>query len=254
MDSKVFSIARLSFRAALNEKLLHLAGGFAVGLMLLSVALGDLGPGAGGKIIVDFGLGAIQIVAILIAIVIASNDMPRELERRTLYVVLSKPVGRSAVIIGKCLGLFAALGLMMALMGAVFYAMLLFVRVPPTPWFAVSLLASAFEACLIAALAMLFSLLTSPTLAALYSLVVFLIGHQTDVIRAFGERASGGARLVTELIYRLVPNLEALNLKNDVVYGMVPALPQLLASLAYGLAWIVALMGLSVLIFRRKEL
>lgn len=254
MDPKVFAIARLSFKAALNEKLLHLAVVFAVGMMLLSVALGELGPGASGKIIADFGLGTLQIVALLIAVVIASNDMPRELERRTLYVVLSKPVGRASVVIGKCLGLFAALGLMMALMGLVFYAMLIVARLPLTPWFAVAILASALETFLLAALAMLFSLVTSSTLAALYALVVFFIGHQTGVIRSVGERAGGATQLVTEFIYRVVPNLEALNFKNDVVYGVMPAASQVVASLAYGLAWIVALIGLSVLVFRRKEL
>lgn len=254
MNSKLLAIARLSFQAALNEKLLHLSVVFAVGMMLLSIALGELGPQAGAKIIADFGLGTIQLVAVLIAIVIASNDMPRELERRTLYVVLSKPIGRSSVVIGKSLGLFAALGLMMLLMGMVFYGMLLFVRLPLSPWFAVSILASALETFLIAGVALLFSLLTSSTLASLYTLVIFFLGHQTGVIRAFGEQAGGAARLLTEVIYRVLPNLEALNLKNDAIYGIVPPTPQLLASFAYGVAWIVALLGLSVLVFRRKEL
>lgn len=254
MDSKLFAIARLSFKAALNEKLLHLAVVFAVGMMLLSVALGELGPRASAKIVADFGLGTIQIVAILIAIVLVSNDLPRELERRTLYVVLSKPVGRSSIILGKCLGLFAALGLLMALMGLVFYGMLIFVRLPLSPWFAVAILASALETFLIAAMAMLFSLVTSPTLAALYALVFFFLGHQTGVIRAFGAQAGGAAHAMTEILYRVMPNLEALNLKNDAVYGMLPAGPQLAASFAYGLAWIVFLIGVSVLVFRRKEL
>lgn len=254
MDPKLLAIARLSFKSALNEKLLHLAAVFAVGMMVLSVALAELGPRASGKIIADFGLGTIQIVAILIAIVVASNDMPRELERRTLYVVLSKPVGRSSIIMGKALGLFAALGLLMALMGVVFYVMLGVAHLPLTPWFAVSILASAVETFLIASLAILFSLMTSPTLASLYALVVFFIGHQTGVIRAFGEQAGGAAHLMTEAIYRLVPNLEALNLKNDAVYGVIPGMPQLLASFTYGLAWVVLLLGLSVLVFRRKEL
>jgi len=254
MDSKLFAIARLSFKAALNEKLLHLAVVFAVGMMVISIALGDLGPGAGNKIIADFGLATIQIAAILIAIVLASNDLPKELERRTLYVVLSKPVGRAAIILGKCLGLFGALGLLMALMGLVFYGMLILLHLPLTPWFAVSILGSALETFLIAAMAMLFSLMTSPTLASLYALVFFFIGHQTGIIRAFGARAGSSVQALTELMYRIVPNLEALNFKNDAVYGTMPSGVQLAASLAYGLAWIVALMGASVLVFRRKEL
>lgn len=254
MDSRLLAIARLSFKAALNEKLLHLAVVFALGMMLLSVSLGDLGPRASGKIIADFGLGTIQLVAVLIAIVLASNDMPRELERRTLYVVLSKPVGRASIILGKSLGLFAALGLLMLLMGLVFFGMLIWIRLAPIPWFVLGILGSMLETFLVAAMAMLFSLMTSPTLASLYSLVFFFIGHQTGMIRAFGERAGGAARVLTEGLYRVVPNLEALNFKNDVIYGVVPAGSQLAVSLAYGLMWIVVLMGLSVLVFRRKEL
>lgn len=254
MNAKLLAIARLSFHAALNEKLLHLSAVFAVLMMGLSIALSELGPRANAKIIADFGLGTIQIVAVLIGIVLASNDMPREIERRTLYVVLSKPVGRSSIIVGKTLGWFAALALLMLLMGLVFYGMLIFVRLPLTPWFAVAILAMAIETFLIVAVALLFSLLTSPTLASIYALVVFFIGHQTGVIRAFGVQAGGASRALTEFIYRLLPNLEALNLKNDAVYGMMPQASQLLASLGYGIAWIVALIGLSVLVFRRKEL
>lgn len=253
MDSKVVAIARLSFKAALNEKLLHLALLFGLGLMVLSVALGDLGPGASAKIVLDFGLGTMQVVSTLIAIALASHDMPRELERRTLYVVLSKPIGRTTLVVGKYLGLIAALGLLIAAMALVFYGMLALVRLPLMPHYMVAIATGALETFVVAGIATLFSLLTSSTLAAIYTLAMMILGHQTDMIRTYGQSAGGGAATVGDVLYRVIPNLEALNLKNDVVYGVLPPAGEIGLSVAYALCLMTALAGLSVLVFRRKE-
>ncbi|MNY03031.1 ABC-2 family transporter protein [compost metagenome] len=221
--------------------------------MALSVALGDLGPGAGAKIVLDFGLGTMQIVSTLIAIALASHDMPRELERRTLYVVLSKPIGRTTLIVGKYLGLIAALGLLILAMAGVFYGMLAVVGLPIVPHYLVAIATGALETFVVAGIATLFSLLTSPTLAALYTLALMLLGHQTEMIRTYGQNAGGFAATFSEILYRAIPNLEALNLKNEVVYGLLPPVRDLGLSVAYGLCLMIGLTGLSVLIFKRKE-
>lgn len=254
MDPKVGAIARLSFKSALNEKLLHLALLFGLGLMALSLALGELAPGANAKIILDFGLGTMQLATILIAIALASQEMPRELERRTLYVVLSKPIDRTTLVVGKYLGLIAALGLLTAAMALVFYGMLVVARMPIVPHYLVAIGAGALEAFVITGIAMLFSLVTSPTLAAGYTLALMALGHQTEMIRTSCQSAGGMAATFGEALYRIIPNLEALNFKNDVVYGALPSPGDIGRSVAYGLCLMIALAGLSVLAFRRKEL
>lgn len=250
----VETIAILAYRAALNEKLLQLAGVFGILLMILSVSLGELGPLASGKIIADFGLGAMHLAAVLVAITLGSQDLPRELERRTLYVVLSKPVDRTSLIAGKFLGLALAIWTLFVVMGALFYAMLMIARLPVTSGFMVAIGMSAIEATVVASIAMFFSLLTSSTLAALYSLLLFFMGHQTGLIRTFGYTAGGATRVMTEILYRVIPNFEALNLRNEVVYGLLPSPNHLLVALAYGVALATGFLGLSVLVFRRKEL
>lgn len=253
MNLKLLSIARLTFKAALSEKLLQLAAFFALTLMLLSIALGALAPGAEAKLMADFGLGSIHAAAVFIAIALASADMPRELERRTLYVVLSKPIGRATLIAGKYLGYMLALATISAVMGAVFLGILALFHLPVLPPLVVAIGFGILETFVLLGLALLFSLLTSPTLSALYTLVFFVLGHQTGIIRSFGRQVGGATQLLTELMYRLVPNLEALNLKNDVIYGQLPPGMQLLASAAYAVCLIVGLGGLSVLVLRRKE-
>lgn len=253
MSLKLLSIARLTFKAALSEKLLQLAAFFAVAMMLLSIALGALAPGADAKIMADFGLGSIQAAAVFIAIALASADMPREMERRTLYVVLSKPIGRSTLISGKYLGFMGALAAMSVVMGAVFLGILALFHLPVLPQLVVAIGFGLLETFVLLGMAILFSLLTSPTLSALYTLVFFVLGHQTGIIRAFGRQMGGATQLLTELMYRLVPNLEVLNLKNDVIYGNLPSGLQLAASAAYAVCLIVGLGGISVLVLRRKE-
>lgn len=248
------TIALLSFRAAVNEKVLHLSALFGGLLIVAAVALGELGPMAGSKIFADFGLAAMSATAVLVAIVLAANDMPRELERRTLYVVLSKPVDRTSLVLGKFLGLLLALTILYVVMGAVFYLVMVATRLPMTPKFVVVMGFGLMEAAVVAGMAMVFSLLTSSTLASLYTLLLYLVGHQTGVIRSFGMKAEGLTRWMCEAMYRVLPNLEAFNLKNEVVYGVLPTSAQLLYAAGYGAMLMVALMGLSVLIFRGKEL
>jgi ABC-type transport system involved in multi-copper enzyme maturation permease subunit len=254
MGRKVLAIAQLTLKAALNEKLLHFAAVFAVGLMLLAIALGDLGPLSNGKILADFGLGTMQAATVLVAIAFASSDLPRELERRTLYIVLSKPVGRTTLLVGKFLGLSAALWLFLAVMAVVFFLSLGLAHLSGSPAFLGAIAVMGLEACLMASLVMLFSLLTSQTAAALYGLMFFVIGHQTGLIRSFGRTAGGNSAIVSETLYRVLPNLEAFNWKNDIVYGHLPTGLQMASAVGYGLALILAFLGLSVIALRRKEL
>ena len=254
MGSKLFAIARLTFKAALSEKLLQLASFFGIALILLTIALGALAPGANAKILADFGLGSIEAVTVFVAIALAAADLPRELERRTLYVVLSKPVGRSVLVAGKYLGYMAALTVLTLMMALLFFGIIAMFHLPLQWPFVLSIGFGLLETFILVGMALLFSLLTSGTLAALYTLVFFVLGHQTGVLRDYGYHVGGTLRIATGILYRVVPNLELLNLKNEVIYGILPSSLQLWGSLAYAICWILGLGGLSVLILRRKEL
>jgi ABC-type transport system involved in multi-copper enzyme maturation permease subunit len=254
MNSALFAITRLSFRAAFGERLLQLAALFAGLLFLLSLAASQLAPLAERKIVIDFGLATVHAVALVIAIFLGAQDMPRELERRTLYVVLSKPVSRVSIVLGKFLGLFGALVVLSGLMSLALVGCMALMHVQPLGAHAVAIGLGLIEIAVLLATGMVFSLLTSPTLATLYTALVFLMGHQTGVVRSYGIDEGGFTRVWTEVFYRVVPNLDVLNLRNMAVYGALPPPQQVLASACQGVAWCVVFMAIASGVFRTKEL
>lgn len=250
----LLAITRLSFRSALGERLLQLAAVFAALLLLLALAASQLAPLAERKVLVDFGLATLHAVGLVIAVFLGSQDLPRELDRRTLYVVLSKPVDRVAIVVGKFVGLWLALLALTGLMGLALLVCMGLMQVAIAPAHLVAIALGTVEVALVLAIGMLFSLLTSPTVATLYTALIFLVGHQTGVIRAYGLEEGGFTRLWTGAFYRLFPNLEVLNLRNLAVYGVLPTVEQVFAAGMQGLAWTVAFMAIAALVFRSREL
>ncbi|MEB3187086.1 MAG: ABC transporter permease [bacterium] len=250
----LFSIARLSFRAAFGERLLQLAAVFAGVLLLLTLATSQLAPLAERKVLVDFGLATLHAVGLVIGLFQGAQDLPRELDRRTLYVVLSKPVDRLAIVLGKFLGVWAAVVVMTGLMAIALVGCMGLLRVALHPAHLVAMALGTIEVGLVLAIGMCFSLLTSPTVATLYTGLVFLLGHQTGVIRTYGLQEGGFSRLWTEVFYRVVPNLEVLNMRNMAVYGVLPPRAQVFAAALQGMAWVVCVLTVSSVVFRSREL
>jgi len=250
----LLAISRLTFRSAFGERLLQLAAVFAALLLMLSLAASQLAPLAERKVLVDFGLATLHAVCLVIAVFLGSQDLPRELDRRTLYVVLSKPIDRVAIVVGKFLGLWTALLALTGLMGLALAGCMALMHVPILPAHGVALALGTLEVGLVLAIGMVFSLLTSPTLATLYTALIFLVGHQTGVIRAYGLDEQGFTRLWTGAFYRLFPNLEVLNLRTLAVYGVLPPVDQVMAAALQGLGWTVAFVTVASLVFRTREL
>lgn len=247
-------IAGAALKEALRDRILTLAGGFALLMPILSLLLGDLVPGHELRLVIDFGLGAIDALLVLLALMLGSRLVARDLDMRIVYTLLSKPVTRTAYLVGRFLGAAAALWLLLAVLGAVFYAMLFVTTQAAPPIFLGALVLFGVEAMVILALTLLFSLVTAPMLAVIYVMALFLIGQNLQLIRDFGLKEGGVYELFAQLAYHLLPNLETFNLKNQVIYGETLPLGQWLWALGYGASLLVLLLTFSALALRAKEL
>ena len=248
-------IAWNTIRELVRSKLLYTLLLFAFLLIAGSIFIAQLTIGGWERIIVDISLAAIEIVGLLVAVLIGVSVVAGEVERRTIYPTLAKPVSRGAFILGRYLGLAFILTLMSAVMlGLVALTLRLSGYALSATAVSAALLILA-ELWLMASVAVFFSSFTTPILASAFSLSLFLIGHLLTDLRAFAERMKTGAgKALVNGASRLLPDLELLNLKSHAANDLPVAARYVASSLAYGLAWAGLLLVLSIAIFRKRDL
>src|SRR5437660_4471417 len=233
---RVAAIARNAFREAVRDRVLYNLVVFALLLIAGAILLGELSAGQEAKIIVDLGLSAILLFGVFIAIFVGVGLVYKEIERRTLYAILAKPIGRGEFLLGKYLGLCLTLLVNVAIMGVGLSLALIYVQRGWNPlvariWPAILLL--YVELIILTGVAMLFSSFSSPALSALLTFFVFVIGHFSAELKNLAT--TGAARLAFSALYYLLPNLSNYAYITAASHGRTPAPENFLGALAYGL-------------------
>ncbi|ULA69827.1 MAG: Putative ABC transport system, permease component [Nitrospira sp.] len=247
-------IALNAFRESLRDKILYNLVLFAGLLIGLSVLLADLSITEHHKVIADMGLAAINLIGVIIAIFVGISLVNKEIERRTIYTIMARPISRTFFILGKYLGLALTLFVNMTIMMAVFLATLWLYHVPieQSLFQAVELI--FVEILVVTAIALFFSTFTSTTLSAIFTLGLYIIGHLTADLRsvvANGE--SGGVKAVVDLLYYLCPNLEMLNIKGQAAVGILVAPEYLVLASLYGVMYAGVLLTSACLVFQKRD-
>ncbi len=254
MGNRIFSIAANTFRETIRNKILYTILAFALLVIGLSRFLADLSVGELTRIIVDVGLACIHLFGVLIAVFIGITLISNEVERKTVYLILSRPVPRWEFIVGKAVGLSGTLALVTLVMSLTLFLVHLGYEGAPETGIFIASAGIYMELVLLICLASLFSTFTTPTLSAIFTLSAFLIGHVSKDLVVFGGRAaSRTVRLTADILFYLLPNLENVNWKNEVVYGGVRSFSVLLLPAGYMLSYSAAVLVLACLIFSRKD-
>ncbi|AGY56337.1 ABC-type transport system involved in multi-copper enzyme maturation, permease component [Gloeobacter kilaueensis JS1] len=245
------------FRESVRDRVLYLIVLFAVLLLLGARLLPDLSAGAEFKLILDLGLGVIHLFGLVVAIFLGTSLLYKEIEKRTIYLLIAKPLDPAEFILGKHLGLAAVLAVLIALMSLCFAAVLAIGRVPAGGLAAALGLSVAFgylELLVIVAAALFFGSFTSPVLASIFTISLYLVGHFTADLLNLGRLSKNAfSAQLTQFLYLILPNLERLNLRNGAVYGQLPPPGELALSGLYALLYTGLLLSLAVLIFARRE-
>lgn len=250
----ITAIAENTIRDAVRNKVLYILLFFALVLIGASFLLATLSYVERERILQDVALAAIRMFGAAIAIFLGVSLVHREVDRRTIFTILSKPVSRADFLVGKYLGLVATLWLQVAIMSAGFVAVSWSTGAPLDAGHAVALAAMALELAVLVAIATLFSSFATPFLAACYSVGLYVVGHVTRDIRALGEVAeSEAARTLTIWIHRVFPDLEAFNWTIEAVHGLPIPADQVAWSFLMGAGWCVAFLTIAVLVFDRRD-
>jgi ABC-type transport system involved in multi-copper enzyme maturation permease subunit len=261
---RVLAIARNTFRETVRDKILYNLILFALIMILSSLALGQLTLGNEDKVIVDLGLSSISIFGMLIAIFIGIGLVYKELEKRTAYALLAKPVHRYELILGKYLGLLFTLLVNMAIMVVgLELAMLYTGRIGWGGY--LRILPAAFliflSLALITALAIFFSTFSTPALSALFTFFLWVIGHFGGDLQKMGDLGKSPViKWICRFLYYVIPNFSNFNMIDSRSIIRSPGYSQpidplaILGSAVYCILYCVLLLALSLSIFVRRDL
>jgi ABC-type transport system involved in multi-copper enzyme maturation permease subunit len=252
---KLLAVALNTFREAIRNKILYSLVFFAALVVAIASVLGAVSIGDQTKFIKDFGLMSISLFGMVIAIVLGVNLLSKELEKKTILNILSKPVARWEFISGKFLGLFGTLALVVALMsvGLVGFLMLFEGRID---WGLV--LASGttlLELMVVIAFALFFSaIVVTPTLAGLFTAAMFVVGRSSGYLHYFLDKDhSHSIRVLAQGLYWVVPHLDRFSIADQVVYGDKVDVGYLIAIFAYAVSYSAVLLLLTIALFSRRE-
>jgi ABC-type transport system involved in multi-copper enzyme maturation permease subunit len=253
LPAAVLAIALNTFREAIRDRVLYLLLVFALILIGVSRLLSLLTVGDEEKIIKDVGLSAISLFGVLTAVFVGVSLVFKEIERRTVYTLLANPVRRWQFLVGKFCGLLAVLAMNLGLMSLALLGIVALRGESPAALLPAILLILV-ELAVVTAFALLFSSLTNPILAAVWTFAAYVTGHLSWSLQLLKEKLPEGAsRVACDVVYWLLPNLDRLNVKAEVVHGT--DLPRHFVpwACAYGVAYAAVVLLLACLAFERKE-
>ena len=254
MTRRLLSIAANTFRETVRNKILYVILAFALVVIGLTWFLADLSMGELSRIVADVGLASIHLFGVTIAVFLGITLVSQEMERKTIYLVLSKPVPRWEFVLGKAAGLCSTILLTTSVMALTLFAVYAAYSGKAEPGILVASAGVYLELVLLVCLATLFSTFTTPTLSAMFTLSLFLIGHLSQSLSVLGGQAkSAGARTAASFLFYILPNLEIFNWKNGVVHGEVRSPAILFPAAGYLVCYGAAVLLLACLLFSRKD-
>lgn len=260
-------VALAVFRESVRDRVPLTIVGFGVLLVCASYLISQMTAGQDLKIIKDLGLAAIALLGLLIAVFIGIGLVAKEIEKRSIYSLLSKPVTREQLVVGKYVGLVMTLAVNLSAMSLAYYGVLLYqqLTVPaseqsawPAPATDPRLLVAIGlifgELMLVTAVALFFSTFAGPLTAILLTLGLWIAGHFNADLRHFEQVVdSPAAASIARVVYYVVPNLAPFNVRAEVVHGVPVSAAHVGLTLAYGGVYISALLLGAMAIFRRRD-
>jgi ABC-type transport system involved in multi-copper enzyme maturation permease subunit len=241
-------------REAVRNKLLYTLLFFAIAMMLFGVVLSSLSYVERERMVQDFAFASIRLFSVAIAVFVGVGLIHKEVDRRTVYTILSKPLSRAEFLIGKFTGLILIIWVQVAIMASFFAAVSLLIGAPLGFAHLAALALTAVELALVVALATLFSSFTTPLLASFFSCGIWLAGHLTRDLRDHGANSDSAlVREGTAWMHRILPDLESFNLSIQAAHQLPVAASDIWLPALYGAGYVAIILASATLIFERRD-
>ena len=263
---RIWSVAHNTFIEAIRDRVLFSLILFAFVMILSSLIFAGISAEQYNKIVKDLGLTAISLIGIMISIFLGMGLVYKEIEKKTVYNIFSKPIRRYEFILGKYLGLSFTLLVNTAAMAFILFLLVLYTEMRHAGlieyyygghYYAEFFKAVYFEYLeflVIIGIALVFSSFTTPVMSVLFTFFLFAIGRFSSDIRLLAEQVKNPVvGFLTEVIYRVIPNLEKFDVRREAIYGGSVSVELILYTTAYAILYILALLILSIIIFEKRE-
>lgn len=250
----ILAIAKNTFKQAIRDKILYGIIIFAL-IFICSVAIiSSLALEENVFIIRSLGLAGIYVFGLIVTIFLGASLIYDEVDQRTTYMLLAKPVTRGNIIIGKFLGLLAGTGLTTILMTVTYVVIVFFngggIDFPALATVGLQLI----EMAILITILLLFSIITTPLASTIYTILILYIGHSLGLIYSLAIKANYFAKTILLAIYYLAPNLEKFNSRNLITHDISISTKELALSSIYALAYIILVIYIANIAFKKKDL
>ena len=252
--NRICAVCENTFKESLRQRILIILLVFALLIIIVSVFLGPFALGEVPKIVRDVGLSAASFFSILIVIIIGSTLIRKDIEKRTIYTVITKPVRRSEIILGKFSGLLLLIMIIQIMMTIIQQLVILIFEGAFDPGILLALPFSLLEIMILLGILLVFSSFSSPTLSAIMGVVFYIIGHASPDLKLFADQSKIPAmKFIAYGFYYIMPNLENFNFRLELVHKLPLYADQLMFTVAYGLIYTIFLVYLAILVFEGRE-
>ena len=255
---RVGVVALNTYREAVRDRVLYNLLFFALVMMAASIIAGQISIGIEQTVIATLGLSAISLIGLLIAIFIGVGLVSKEMDKRTLYALLAKPVRRWEFLLGKFGGLILTLAVNTAAMGMGLFLALVYVK-PTLERGDVTVFVAVYfiwlKLALVVALALLFSCFTTPLLATLFTAGIYIAGLYVQELRDLPVQVmSPGMTVFTKWLSYLLPNFENFNIMAQAAHSRPVPGAFILQNTLYAAVYCAIVLTAAILVFSRRNL
>ena len=255
--SKILTLALNTFKESSRSAILYIIIFLALALILLSTFFGAVSVGDMTKVIKDFGLFSMSAFSVVFAVLFGTTLIQKEISLKTSYSVLAKPLTRSQFLVGKFLGLYLSIALIVLVIGLILSCYVFIFEAKLDTSLFIAYLYILLEAAILSAAVIFFSaIVITPILSGIFTLILFIVGRSIDAISFFIDDgiATGLAANILEIFQILLPNLSKVYISDSIVHGNVPGFDYVLLSVSYCLGYTALLLMIASVIFKRREL
>ncbi len=251
---KILVISKNTFKQTIRDKILYGIVIFALIFLGSTVVLSSLSLGEDTFVIKNLGLAGIYLFGLIITIFLGASIIYDEVENKTTYFLLAKPITRADIIKGKFLGLFAGISVTTILM---FGAYLLIVILSGGAFDYISfwaIMLQLLEMGILISFLMLFSVFTTPLAATIYTILILYIGHLLTFIKEYADKSEGVSKYILTSVYYVFPNFEKFNIRNLIVHQIPISAEEIMISTAYAVIYIILIIYIAQALLNKKEL
>ncbi len=249
-----WAMAWNGYREARRNRVTVVVGGFAVVMLLSTSLVANVTVWTFDRVLSDFGLSVMSFIEVGLAVYLSCGLLPGEIERRTIFLVVSRPVSRSRFLVARLAGNMLTLLILLVGMGGLMVLMLLVFHTPVSQAVLVSLVGLAVELLVLSAAGFFFSSFAGQVVSAICTVALYFAGHLSIELWRLADRADGElARKGLRGLFYLLPNLERVNFRPFAAYDLPVPGKMVVEGAAYGIGYATVLVVLACLIFERRD-